>query len=161
MCVCVCVYAQSCSTVTPWTLADQIPLCLEFSRQKYWNGLPFPTAGDLPNPGIEPTSLTSPALAADSLPLFHLEKRIPSDCQLILPFEPWISALQFGAWSPKFITSSVLFLLRINPVSCLRSKNLAAHVLNVGRFSTYVPPFFPYVTLPSIFKFWASPGPMK
>ena len=62
---------------------------------------------------------------------------------------------------PKFITSSVLFLLRINPVSCLRSKNLAARVLNVGRFSTYVPLFPPYLTLPSFFKFWASPGPMK
>ena len=36
---------------------------MEFSRQEYWGGLPFPTPGDLPNPGIEPTSLVSPALA--------------------------------------------------------------------------------------------------
>ena len=62
---------------------------------------------------------------------------------------------------PKFITASVLFLLRINPVSCLRSRNLAAHVLNVGMFPTYVPLFPPYLTLPSFFKFWASPGSMK
>ena len=41
--------------VTPWTLAHQVPLSMEFSRQEYWNGLPFPTPGNLLNPGIEPT----------------------------------------------------------------------------------------------------------
>ena len=46
-----------------WTVACQIPLSMEFSRQKYWSGLPFPPAGDLPNPGIEPMSPASPALA--------------------------------------------------------------------------------------------------
>ena len=51
--------------VTPWTVAHQAPLTLEFSRQEYWSGLPFPSPGDLPNPGIEPES---PALQADSLP---------------------------------------------------------------------------------------------
>ena len=49
--------------VTPWTIAGQVPLSMGFSRQKYWNGLRFPSPGDLPDPGIEPTSLTSPALA--------------------------------------------------------------------------------------------------
>ena len=48
---------------TPWTVTHQPPLPLEFSRQEYWSGLPFPTPGDLPNPGIEPTSLASPELA--------------------------------------------------------------------------------------------------
>ena len=42
---------------------DQAPLYMEYSRQEYWNGLPFPTPGDLPNPEIEPASLKSPALA--------------------------------------------------------------------------------------------------
>ena len=51
--------------VTPWTEACQAPLYMGFSRQEYWNGLPFPSPGDLPNPGIEPKSL---ALQADSLP---------------------------------------------------------------------------------------------
>ena len=50
-------------SVTPWTVAQQAPLSMGFSRQEYWGGLPFPSPGDLPNPGIEPTSLTSPALA--------------------------------------------------------------------------------------------------
>ena len=51
--------------VTPWTVAHQAPLSMVFSRQEYWSGLPFPSPGDLPNPGIKPRS---PTLQADSLP---------------------------------------------------------------------------------------------
>ena len=50
--------------VTPWTVASQVPLSTEFSRQEYWSGLPFPPPGDLPHPGIEPLSLAFPALAS-------------------------------------------------------------------------------------------------
>ena len=50
---------------TPWTVAYQAPLSMGFSRQECWSGLPFPSPGDLPNPGIEPRS---PALRADALP---------------------------------------------------------------------------------------------
>ena len=58
--------AKLCLTlVIPWTVARQAPLSMGFSRQEYWNGLPFPSPGDLPNPGIEPRS---PALQAESLP---------------------------------------------------------------------------------------------
>ena len=58
--------AKSCPTlVTPWTVACQTPLSMGFSRQEYWSGLPFPSPGDLPDPGIEPGA---PALQADSLP---------------------------------------------------------------------------------------------
>ena len=51
--------------VTPGTVAYQAPLSMEFSRQEYWNGLPFPSPGNLPDPGIKPRS---PALQADALP---------------------------------------------------------------------------------------------
>ena len=51
--------------VTPRTVAGQAPLSMEFSRQEYWSGLPFPSPGDLPDPGIEPAS---PAVQAASLP---------------------------------------------------------------------------------------------
>ena len=51
--------------VTPWTVAYQAPLSIGFSRQEYWSGLPFPSPGDLPDPGIEPGSS---ALQVDSLP---------------------------------------------------------------------------------------------
>ena len=49
----------------PWTVSCQALLSMGFSRQEYWSGLPFPSPGDLPDPGIEPRS---PALHADSLP---------------------------------------------------------------------------------------------
>ena len=54
----------------PWTVACQAPLSVGFSRQEYWSGLPFPSPGDLPDPGIEPRSICIdlPALQADSLP---------------------------------------------------------------------------------------------
>ena len=51
---------MSDSFVTPWTVAHQAPLFMGFPRQRYWNGLPFPSPGDLPNPEID---LVSPALA--------------------------------------------------------------------------------------------------
>ena len=51
--------------VTSWAIAYQAPLSRGFSRQEYWNGLPFPSPGDLPDPGIKPGS---PELQADSLP---------------------------------------------------------------------------------------------
>ena len=43
--------------MTPWTVACQAPLSMGFPRQEYWSGLPFPSPGDLPNPGIKPTCL--------------------------------------------------------------------------------------------------------
>ena len=49
--------------VMPWTVAHQAPLSLGFSRQEYWSGLPFPSPGALPDPGIKPASPSSPALA--------------------------------------------------------------------------------------------------
>ena len=67
-----CVCALSCVWLfaTPWTVARQAPLFMEFPRQEYWSRLPFPAPRDLLDPRIKPTS---PALLADSLPLSHLE----------------------------------------------------------------------------------------
>ena len=60
----VCWVTESCLTlVMPWTVACQAPLSIGFSRQEYWSGLPFPSPGNLLDPGIEPRS---PALEADS-----------------------------------------------------------------------------------------------
>ena len=56
--------AKSCPTpVTSWTVARKVPLFMGFSRQEYWSRLPFPSAGDLPDPGIKSGS---PALQADA-----------------------------------------------------------------------------------------------
>ena len=51
------------NSVTQWTVACQTPLSMGFPRQKYWTGLPFPSPGHLPDPGIELTSTVSPAMA--------------------------------------------------------------------------------------------------
>ena len=59
MCVCAFSYIQFFATAE--TVAHQAPLSMEFSRQEYWSVLPFPSPGDLPDPGMEPTSLASPA----------------------------------------------------------------------------------------------------
>ena len=66
-CILDCCCLVSCSVMsdsfaTPWTIALQTPLSMGFSRQEYWSGLPCPPPGDLPNPGLEVMSLTSPAL---------------------------------------------------------------------------------------------------
>ena len=57
---------------TLWTVACQAPQSMGFSRQEHWNGLPFPSPGDLPDPGTEPESPVAPALQADSLLPSHL-----------------------------------------------------------------------------------------
>ena len=67
VCVHVCVCAQLCRLfATPWTGACQASLSMDSPRQEYWSGLPFPSPGDLPNPGIKLRSLV---LYVDSLPI--------------------------------------------------------------------------------------------
>ena len=61
MCVCVCVCV--CVLSHSWIVAHQAPLSMEISRQRYWSGLQFSSPRDLPDPGIKPVSLASPALA--------------------------------------------------------------------------------------------------
>ena len=61
--VCVCMLSHVQLFATPWTVAHQVPLFKEFSRQEYWSRLPFPTSGGLLNPGIKPESRVSPVLA--------------------------------------------------------------------------------------------------
>ena len=64
MCACVLSHFSHVQLFgTLGTVARQAPLSMEFSRQEHWSGLPFPSPGDLPDPGIKPASLMSPALA--------------------------------------------------------------------------------------------------
>ena len=71
---------QPCMTVcNPMDHSHQAPLSTRSSRQEYWSELPYPPPGDFPSPGIEPTSLTSPASQASSLPLApmkHINKTL-------------------------------------------------------------------------------------
>ena len=71
VCVCLCVsHSVMSDSAIPWTVAHQTPLSVEFSRQGYWNGLPFPSPGNLSNPGIKPRS---PVLQTD----FFLPSELP------------------------------------------------------------------------------------
>ena len=64
MYVCACVLSHVRLFAVAWT--HQAPLSMEFSKQEYWSWLPYPTPGDLPNPGIKPASVPSPTLAGRS-----------------------------------------------------------------------------------------------
>ena len=85
--LCVCVYVLVCSVsqsylilTTPWTVACQVPLSMRFFRQEYRSGLPFPSPGELPDPGIGSTSLASPALADRFFSTSHLGSHIYIIC---------------------------------------------------------------------------------
>ena len=81
--------AKSCPTLaTQWTVACQAPLFKGFSRQEYWSGLPFPSPGDLPDPGIEPGS----PLQTDSLPT-ELKGSLKEAC---MSSKTWLSVTHSG-----------------------------------------------------------------
>ena len=88
--------------LTPWTVACHVSLSVGFSRQEYWSMLPCPPAGDLPDPGVEPVSLVSPALAggfftiSDTLFFFSFAQSCltlcdPMDCSPPGPSVHWDS----------------------------------------------------------------------
>ena len=73
--------AQSCLTLQPYGLGRQASLSMGFSRQEYWSGLPFPSPGDLPDPGIEPGS---PAFQTDSWPSEVKKRKSGQHCPVRL-----------------------------------------------------------------------------
>ena len=83
---------MSDSFVTPWTLAHQAPLSMEFSRQEYWSELPFPSPGDLPDPGIE---LASPALIGR---FFTTEP--PGEPYVIYNLLRFLQTFNLNRWQP-------------------------------------------------------------
>ena len=105
---------------TPWTVAHQAPLSMGFSRQEYWSGLPCPPPGDLPDPGIKPTSPESLALQEDSLP----GKPVGGDREGLF-FLPWIWAdlvevpfQDFWAEASSSLTASAVLKLWTTHVDC-------------------------------------------
>ena len=115
----VVIWLLSCVTlVTPWTLACQVPLFMGFDRQKYWSGMPFPSPGNFPDPGIKPPSPALQAVSWIALGFFTDEppgtplKTKPllvhsrGLIRLVLPCEillfmwslPWIYSLTFTSW---------------------------------------------------------------
>ena len=104
--VCMLSHSVMSSSAIPWTVACQAPLSMGFSRQGYWSGLPCLPPGHLPNPGIQHTSLISPALAgisAYSLPL-------------LLPGKPHILSIVYFYFSCKTNLESLCFLSFFSPI---------------------------------------------
>ena len=105
--------------VTLWTVSHQAPLAMGFSRQEYWSWLPWPPTGDLPNPGIRPTSLMSSALADGffttsatweapnihlvliKIPVAQMVKNLPA-CG-IPEFHPWGGKIWRREWQPTLV----------------------------------------------------------
>ena len=119
---------------TLWTVAHQVPLSLGFPRQEYWSGLPFPSPGDLPDPGIISLSLVSPALQEDFLPA---EPPGKVDLMILVPWGPFW-CLKVRLWSPSVPPRFQSFLVslvfpfddrelpkspRVNSGLCVHSEN--------------------------------------
>ena len=87
--------------VTPWTVVHQAPLSLEFSRQEYWSVLPFPTSGDLPNPGIKPMSPTLQADEPPGKPTLFVTDSLYTATPLQIVTLVSASCLSVFCWDPK------------------------------------------------------------
>ena len=138
VCVCVCVScAPSLSHVLLFAILQTIvflrPLSVTFFRQEYWSGLLFPPSGDLPNPGIHPTSPASPALQADSLPPSHLGSpladTLSSNC--LVPISMcWTQSQHNKDWTfllvPKHLQNGYVTKVKIysNFLECAFPQNL-------------------------------------
>ena len=82
-------------------LSRQAPLSMRFYWQEYWSGLPFPPPGDLPDPGIEPTSPASPALEADSYYWVTGEAQVENEVKVNIAIDQWLFGdLRKEDWGP-------------------------------------------------------------
>ena len=108
--------SRVCLFVTPWTVAHQAPLSLGFPMQEYWSGLPFPSPGDLPNPGIEPASPVCPALVGRFFTAAPSGKMVKCpaaywDGPQPAPRHPSSISLSFFFWPQSLVTSLRFFCL--------------------------------------------------
>ena len=85
---------------TLWTVACQAPLFMGFSRQEYWSGLPCPSTGNFPHPGIKPRSPASSAFQADSLPLVPPGKSLTPSPSPISPLRQHLSTCSWMGSDP-------------------------------------------------------------
>ena len=142
---------MSDSFVTPWTVAPQAPLSMGFSRQEYLSGLPCPPPGDLPDPGIKPTSLMSSALASR---FFTTSATWEAQLQLNFPLTlkttaalaryllVWFGTLKAWSWRPLHLLTLLYTVLVggtvtwtrsavASPRPLLPSPHLACHSLEI------------------------------
>ena len=104
--------------MTPWTATRQAPLSMEFFRQEYWNGLPFPTPGDHPNPGMEPSSSALAGRFFNTAPPGKLNG-CQFSCSIVYDFTtPWTTARQ----ASLSVTNS-WSLLKLMPIELVMPSN--------------------------------------
>ena len=134
------------NSATPWTIAHQAPLCMEFSRQEYWSELPFPFPGNLPNPGIE---LRSPALQADALPSELQGKSESEVTQLCLTLYDFMDCSLPGSSVHGIFQARILEWVAfptpgniLNPG--IKPMSLASPALGSGFFTTAPPGKLPF-----------------
>ena len=96
--VCACVLSRVQLFATPWTAACQAPLPIALSRQEYWSGLPFPTPGDLPDPGIEPASPRLAGRFFTAEPLWKPQQGLYAASQLTCNYSHFCESLGRHCW---------------------------------------------------------------
>ena len=129
-------------SATPWTVAYQAPPSMGFSRQEYWSGLPFPSSGDLPDPGIEPRS---PALQADTLPSEPPGKPTKALCTYIKGSDYISLSSLSGSWAPCVsAVISTFSLLIYSPFSATNNPNNPVSSASCASFPHFI------ICLPSL-----------
>ena len=110
------------NSVTPWIVTHQAPLSMEFSRQEYWSTLPFPSPGDLPDPGIEPASLGSLSLAGRFCTTWEYSKVSNSDLpeQFFSNMRGWVSVTD--TWSGSGLHCSFTLIHFTTTFKCFEGK---------------------------------------
>ena len=162
----VCMLGHVRLFVTPWTAACWASLSMEFSRQEYWNGLPFPPPWDLANPGTEPVSLASPALAGGFFTTALRGKPL-LDHMVLLLLISWGNTILFSivaapfyiltnnAWSFDFsilLPTIVIFDFGLT-AAALRGVRWYLMVVLIWIFTIkFLNPYFPYLQME---KSWA------
>ena len=135
-----CFVIKSCPTLaTLWTVAHQTPLSMGFPRQEYWSGLPFPSSGDLPNPGTKPAS---PAFAGG---LFTTEPAgksyiyigVSNSLQPHGLYSPWKSPGQNTGVGSHSLLQGIFLIQRSNP-GLLHCRWILYHLSHQGSPYIYI-----------------------
>ena len=115
---CAQLLSHICLFATPWIIACQAPLSMEFSRQEYWKGLPFANPGDLPDPGLELRLLRLLRWQADSSPLHHVEAILYTRVCISVPSSHVILLLSFLG-NHKFIFNICDYFHFVSKLICI------------------------------------------
>ena len=142
--------AQTLSRVrlfaTPWTVSLQAPLSMGFPSPEYWSGLPFPSPGDLPSPGIKPAFLTSPALAGRFFTTSGTWETLMSEVSVLQDEESsgftamyiYITLLNCTLKNGKEVNSTLCILLQLKILNVTKDISIAEGIQRLDFFYIYI-----------------------